>query len=32
MKCTQFEDVEINSFDNVDHGYDEPTVVGEDLA
>ena len=32
IRCTQFEEIETNSFDNVDGGYDEPTVVGEDLA
>lgn len=31
IKCTEFEEVEINSFDGVDGGYDDPTVVGENL-
>lgn len=32
MKCTQFEDIEINSFDGVENGLEEVTVVNEDLA
>jgi hypothetical protein len=29
LKCTEFEDIEINSFDGVENGYDEPTVILE---
>lgn len=32
MRCTQFDEIETNSFDGVEGGYDAPTVVGEDLA
>ena len=27
IKCTAFEEVEIDSFDGVEGGYDEPTVI-----
>lgn len=30
MKCTEFEEIEINSFDGVENGYDEPTVILEE--
>jgi hypothetical protein len=30
LKCTEFEDIEINSFDGVEDGYDEPTVIHEE--
>jgi hypothetical protein len=30
MKCTEFEDIEIDSFDGVEGGYDEVTVVQSD--
>lgn len=29
MKCTAFEEIETNSFDGVEGGYDEPTVIDE---
>lgn len=32
MKCTAFEDIEINSFDGVMNGYDEPTVIEDENA
>ena len=30
LKCTEFEEVEINSFDGVENGYDAPTVIEEE--
>jgi len=29
LKCTAFDEIETNSFDGVDGGYDEPTVIDE---
>ena len=30
IKCTQFEEIEINSFDGVENGLEEASVVGQD--
>lgn len=30
MKCTEFDEIETDSFDGVPGGYDEPTVVEEE--
>jgi len=30
LKCTAFDEIEINSFDGVEGGYDEPTVIEDD--
>lgn len=30
LKCTEFEELEINSFDGVENGYDEPTIIEEE--
>lgn len=32
LRCTQFDEIETDSFDNVDGGYDEPTVVEDENA
>jgi hypothetical protein len=29
LKCTEYDQVEIDSFDGVENGYDEPTVIEE---
>ena len=31
MKCSEFEEIETNSFDGVENGYDDPTVAVTDL-
>ena len=30
VKCTNFDEIEINSFDGVENGYDEPTIIEDD--
>ena len=30
LKCTEFDNISINSFDGVENGYDEPTVIHEE--
>ena len=30
LKCTEFDEISINSFDGVEDGYDEPTVIEEE--
>lgn len=30
LKCTEFDEISINSFDGVDNGYDEPTIIEEE--
>jgi hypothetical protein len=30
IKCTAFEEIETNSFDGVENGYDEPTIIEDD--
>lgn len=32
LKCTEFDPIETNSFDGVEGGYDEPTVIEEENA
>ena len=31
IKCTAFDEIEINSFDGVEDGYDEPTIIEDEL-
>lgn len=30
LKCTEYENIEINSFDAVENGYDEPTIIQDE--
>ena len=32
LKCTEYDEIETNSFDGVAGGYDEPTVIEDENA